>query len=206
VQIPDAFYAGLAPRGPIALPNRYTVKLTVAGQSQTVPLELLRDPRVKGPEDGLRQKFALSIETWHDIDALHRAVNDIRDAKAEVATLHKKLDSKPGSASLLAEGDALVAAVEPIEGRLMQVNIKGSEGNLNFPDMLNEQIYAFAGGLEDADTAPTKQEIEFYAALHAQLEVQLDAWSEVKRTALASFRDHMNQAGMATSGPGEADR
>jgi photosystem II stability/assembly factor-like uncharacterized protein len=196
VQIPDAFYVGLAPRGPIALPDHYTVRLTVAGQSQNVPLELLRDPRVQGPEDGLRQKFALSIETWHDIDALHRAVNDIREAKAEIATLHKKLDSKPESASLLAEGDALVAAVEAIEGRLMQVNIKGSEGNLNFPDMLNEQIYAFAGVLEDADTAPTKQEVEFYATLHAQLAAQLDAWFEVKRTALASFRDHMNQAGI----------
>ena len=78
VQIPGAFYAGLAPRGPIALPGAYTVKLTVDGQSQTVPLQLLRDPRVKGPEDGLRQKFALSVEDWHDIDALHRAVNDIR--------------------------------------------------------------------------------------------------------------------------------
>ena len=196
VQIPGAFYVGVAPRGPIALPGRYTVRLAVAGQSQTAPLELLRDPRMKGPEDGLRQKFALSIETWHDIDALHRAVNDIRDAKAEVATLHKKLDGKPGSAGLLAEGDALVAAVEAIEGRLMQVNIKGSEGNLNFPDMLNEQIYAFAGLLEDADTAPTKQEVEFYAVLHAQLEVQLNAWSDVKRTALASFRNHLNQAGI----------
>ncbi len=196
VQIPGAFYVGVAPRGPIALPGRYTVRLAVAGQSQTAPLELLRDPRMKGPEDGLHQKFALSIETWHDIDALHRAVNDIRDAKAEVATLHKKLDGKPGSAGLLAEGDALVAAVEAIEGRLMQVNIKGSEGNLNFPDMLNEQIYAFAGLLEDADTAPTKQEVEFYAVLHAQLEVQLNAWSDVKRTALASFRNHLNQAGI----------
>jgi photosystem II stability/assembly factor-like uncharacterized protein len=196
VQIPDAFYVGLAPRGPIALPGRYTVRLTVEGRSQTVPLQLLRDPRVKGPEDGLRQKFALSVETWHDLDALHRAVNDIREAKTEVAALDRKLDGKPGNASLLAEGDALVAAAEPIEGTLMQVNIKGSEGNLNFPDMLNEQIYAFAGGLEDADTAPTKQEVEMYAGLHAQLETQLDAWAQVKRTRLAVFRDHMKQAGM----------
>src|SRR5208282_1187343 len=106
-QIPGAFYAGLAPRGPIALPGHYTVKLTAAGVTQTAALELVRDPRVKGPEDGLRQKFALSVETWHDLDTLHRAVNDIRATKAEVASLHKKLGGKPGSAVLLAEGDAL---------------------------------------------------------------------------------------------------
>ena len=194
-QIPGAFYAGLAPRGPIALPGHYTVKLTIDGQSQTAPIELVRDPRVKGPDDGLRQKFALSVETWRDLDRLHRAVNDIRAAKAEVASLHKKLDGKQGNAALLAEGDALVAKVEPIEGTLMQVKLTGSEGNLNYPDMLNEQIYAFAGGLEDADTSPTKQEVDTYAALHAQLEAQLAAWDAVKKGELAAFEAHEKQSG-----------
>jgi hypothetical protein len=196
-QIPGAFYAGLAPRGPIALPGAYTVKLTVDGQSQTAPLQLLLDPRVKSPEEGLRQKFALSVEVWHDMDALHRAVNDIRAIKAKVATLHKKLDAQSSQKQLLAQGDALVAAAERIERQLMQVDIKGSEGNLNFPDMLNEQIYAFAGDLEDADTAPTKQEVETYAGFHAQLEKQLDAWGAIKHTSLPSFQEQVKRAGFA---------
>ena len=69
----------------------------------------------------------------------------------------------------------------------MQVNIKGSEANLNFPGMLNEQIYSFAGLLDDADTAPNAQEIETYAALHARLDAQLAAWNELKKTRLAAF-------------------
>jgi len=195
-QIPGAFYAGLAPRGPIALPGHYEVRLTVGGHSQSAPLELLRDPREQGPDAGLREKFALSVETWRDLDALHRAVNEIRKAKAEVAALHERADHQGGSANLLAEGDRLVAKLEPIESTLMQVNIKGSEGNLNFPDRLNELIYAFAAGLEDADTAPTKQEVEFYAGLHKQLQVQLDAWTDLQRTALAPLRAQLKQAGM----------
>jgi hypothetical protein len=194
VQIPGAFYEGLAPRGPIALPGHYTVKLTVNGETQTEPLEIKRDPRVTGPEDGMRAKFALSEEAWHDLDTLHRAVNDIRAAKAEVTALHKKLDGKPGSAALLAEGDALVAKAKTIEGTLMQVNLTGSEGNLNFPDMLNEQIYAFAAGLEDADTSPTKQELETYAKFHADLQTQLDAWDGVKKSDLAAFRNDAQKA------------
>ncbi|MGD0865023.1 MAG: sialidase family protein, partial [Rhizomicrobium sp.] len=187
VQIPGAFYEGLAPRGPIALPGKYTVKLTIAGETQSQPLIVVRDPRVTGPEDGMRQKFELSEEAWHDLDALHRAVNDIRAAKTEVAALHKKLDGKPGSAALLAEGDALAAKAKTIEGTLMQVNLTGSEGNLNFPDMLNEQIYAFAAGLEDADTSPTKQELETYADMHAKLKAQLAGWDAVKTSDLAAF-------------------
>ena len=196
VQIPGAFYAGLAPRGPIALPGIYTVKLSVDGQSQRVPLQLLRDPRVKGPEEDLRRKFALSVEVWHDMDALHRAVNDIRTVEAKVATLHKKLDGQSAQRKLLAQGDALVATAERIERLLMQVDIKGSEGNLNFPDMLNEQIYAFEGDLEDADTAPTKQEVDTYAGFHAQLEKELDAWGAIKRTSLPSFQEQVKRAGI----------
>ena len=40
----------------------------------------------------------------------------------------------------------------------MQVNMNGSEANLAFPGMLNEQLAAFAGTLEDADTPPTQQQ------------------------------------------------
>lgn len=188
VQIPGAFYEGLAPRGPIALPGHYTVKLTADGQTQSAPLTLLRDPRVTGPDDGLRQKFALSVETWHDLDALHRAVNDIRAFKAEIAALHRKYDRATATPIEVLNGDAIVAKASAIEGKLMQVNLTGSEGNLNFPDMLNEQIYAFAAGLEDADTAPTKQELETYAGMHAALESQLAAWQALKDGELARFR------------------
>ena len=77
----------------------------------------------------------------------------------------------------------------------MQVNIKGSEANLNFPGMLNEQIYSFSGLLEDADTAPNAQEIETYAGLHAGLGAQLAAWNDLKKTRVTSFCAHAQSAG-----------
>ena len=185
VQIPGAFYAGEPPRGPIAMPGRYTVKLTVGGKTETVPLDLLLDPRDHGNAPGLAQKFALSMEIYHDQDALHRAVNDIRTAKAQIAALHKK----PGTdRALLNEGDAISTKAGGIEQQLIQVNIKGSEANLNFPGMLNEQIYSFAGLLEDADTAPNQQETQTYADMHNRLEAQLDAWNKLKQSDLAAFQ------------------
>jgi photosystem II stability/assembly factor-like uncharacterized protein len=185
-QIPGAFYAGLEPRGPIALPGKYSVKFSYNGQTQTVPLVIAPDPRVKGPLTGLQQKFVLSMEVYHDQDALHRAVNDIRTAKSEVAAATKKA----GNAALAAEGNTFVAKASQIEEVLMQVNIKGSEANLNYPGMLNEQIYSFAGLLDDSDTAPTKQELETYVGMHAKLGSQLAAWNALKNTELAAFRAH----------------
>jgi photosystem II stability/assembly factor-like uncharacterized protein len=199
VQIPGAFYAGLPPRGPISLPGHYTLKLTYAGETHTAPLTIRADPRVKGSLEGLKEKFALSMEVYRDQDALHRAVNSIRAAKSEVATRLKQAHGAPTGASLIAEGNMLLKQASDIEQRLIQVNIKGSEANLNFPGMLNEQIYSFSGLLDDADTAPNAGEISTYAELHAQLTAQLAAWDTLSRTGVSTFRAH-------ASGPGQRDK
>ncbi|HEV8019531.1 MAG TPA: hypothetical protein VGP32_13335 [Steroidobacteraceae bacterium] len=187
VQIPDAFYAGLPPRGPLVLPGNYTIRLTYGGQTQTAPLIIQADPRVKGSLEGLQQKFALSMEVYHDQDALHRAVNEIRTLKSEVAAALKTSSGRPNSAALTAAGNALLQQASQIEAVLMQVNIKGSEANLNYPGMLNEQIYSFAGLLDDADTAPTAPEVETYAGFHARLGTQLADWNTLMKTKVPAF-------------------
>ena len=134
------------------------------------------------------------MQVYHDQDALHRAVNDIRTLKGEVSTVLKASPGGPNSAALTAEGNALMAQASQIEGALMQVNIKGSEANLNYPGMLNEQIYAFAGLLDDADTAPNAQELETYGGMHARLAAQLAEWSDLTKTKASAFCGHLREA------------
>ena len=184
IQNPQAFYAGSPPRGPIAMPGRYTLKLTVNGKSMTQPLTLKLDPRTRGTEAGLAQKFALAMEVYRDQDVLHRAVNDIRGARAQILAAQKKA----GGAT--AEVNGLLGNLTAIEGNLMQTSIKGSEANLNFPGMLNEKIYGFAGLLDDSDTSPNKQELETYADMHAQLSAQLAKWNSLKQGQVAGFLAH----------------
>jgi len=121
----------------------------------------------------------MAVATWKDIDALHRAVNSIRERRKAL-----KAANDPGGM------DARLAAIEE---QLMQVKIKSTEGNLNYPDMLNEQIYNFASLLEDADTAPTVQETTTYAGLHAQLAAQLAAWTKLKTGPLAQLRAQLQK-------------
>lgn len=165
VQIPGAFYSGEAPRGPIVAPGVYKVRLTVGGVSREQSLTVVADPRVPASGPAIAEKTALAQATVADIDALHRAVNEIRAAKAKL--------SGP-------EATAKRARLEAIEEALMQVNMKGSEANLAFPGMLNEQYASFASGLEDADTLPTTQQKALFASLHARLEAQLAQWKALK--------------------------
>jgi photosystem II stability/assembly factor-like uncharacterized protein len=172
-QIPGAFYSGAEPRGPLVAPGRYELRLTLNGVTRTAPLTIIADPRVPGSEGAIAAKTALAAATVADIDALHRAVNEVRAARRAVASTPEK---------------ALDPQLAAVEAALIQVNMKGSEANLAFPGMLNEQYASFAASLDDADTAPTAQEVAMFNRLHARLGVQLAAWSKLEAGPLASLR------------------
>jgi hypothetical protein len=168
-QIPGAFYSDSKPRGYLVPPGLYTVKLSVDGETFTQPLTVAVDPRAPDAGPAIAAKTALAAKVWADIDALHKAVNAIRAARAELAR----------SPHPPAGRDARLAAIEE---QLMQVNMKGSEANLAFPGMLNEQYASFQGAIDDADTPPTAPELAMYDDLHRRLEVQLAAWRAASGT------------------------
>ena len=164
-QIPGAFYEAQAPRGPIVAPGQYRVRLTLGDKTRTADLLVVADPRVAHSEAGIAEKTALALATSHDIDSLHRAVNEIRAERAKLK-----------ATSTAQERDA---KLQEIEQNLMQVNMNGSEAGLAFPGMLNEQYAAFAAMLEDADTPPTQQQQALYRSLHEKLQAQLGLWREL---------------------------
>ena len=173
-QVPGAFYSGLPPRGPRVAPGQYTVKLTVAGKSYEQPLIMQADPRSAGDAQAIRAKIDLQLAVVHDIDRLHHAVNEIR------ATRERLTKAKGASSADAAHIEKQLAQLDPIEQTLIQVNMKGSEANLAFPGMLNEQLATFAATQDDADTAPTQQHRAMFDTLHAQLEAQLAKWNALR--------------------------
>src|SRR5206468_1852705 len=92
-QIPGAFYSGSQPRGPVVAPGRYQLRLTANGETRTAPLLVVADPRVPGSEAAIADKVALAQATVADIDALHKAVNEVRAAR-------KALAGRPSAAAL----------------------------------------------------------------------------------------------------------
>jgi len=67
-----------------------------------------------------------------------------------------------------------------VEEQLIQVNMKGSEGNLAFPNMLNESFYSFSRLIEYADYGPTQPQQEVFKQLDIRLDEQLKKWTQLK--------------------------
>src|SRR6266516_4625477 len=197
IQTPGAFYGGTGPKGSLALPGNYQVKLTVAGKSQTVPLKLMIDPRNKGAEAALQKQCTLSTQVTDRISQLHQAINEIRDLKAQIKTLHFRFGDDEKLKPALAAADDLDHKMSEVEKELIQVNKKGSEGNLAFPSVLNERFDAFSHFIDAGDsTEPTKSQLEVFQTLGKRLDEQLAKWSQLKSQDVVKVSDMIKQANL----------
>src|ERR1041385_290534 len=58
--------------------------------------------------------------------------------------------------------------------------MKGSEGNLAFPNMLNEAFYSFSRTIEYADYGPTQPQFDVFKQLNTRLDDELKKWTQLK--------------------------
>ncbi len=198
VQIPGAFYQGDAPRGPLVLPGTYQVKLTVKGRSQSAPLNITLDPRIQNQvtNDGLQKQLELARKVQADIDALHRAVNQIRGLRDNLETLEKWTASGSPNSDVIAAAKALDQKMSPVEANLIQVKMKSSEGNLRYPNMLNEQYASFNDLIQSVDQTPTAQQLLVFDELHTRLTAQLAQWQQIQTADVPALNDLMRKNGV----------
>jgi photosystem II stability/assembly factor-like uncharacterized protein len=197
VKIPNAFYSGLGPRGPLVLPGTYQVKLTAGSFTQTVPLEVRMDPRLKNVTlADLQQEFDLAMKIRDRNQELHTAVNQIRQLRGELHTLKKWAGDSAQAKPVIAAADALDKKMTPIEEQLMQVRMKSSEGSLRYPIQLNEQFDSLSHTVEYADAAPTRSQLAVYDMLNGKLQAQLKALRELLNTDLPALNELMRKNGV----------
>ena len=103
--------------GPIVVPGKYTVRLTVDGQSFTQPIEILKDPKIATSVADLDLSVKLQLRLRDDISAAADMVNAIevmRKQLEDVAKAYKNDKSK----------EALLKQVTEMDKKLFDVEAK----------------------------------------------------------------------------------
>ena len=160
--------------GPRALPGSYQVRLTVDGKSQTRPLVIVPDPRGIATPEALRAQFELHRQINAELDAIDKAVLDIRATRTRIAAL------KAAKPALAGRADDAIARMTAIEEVLVQPQAHASEDALNYPIQLNNMMAALGSLVDDGDYAPTVQDSQEFVALKAEADRQLAAWAALK--------------------------
>src|SRR5260370_18626555 len=126
----------------MAVPGKYTVKLTANGKSSTQPLTIKLDPRVKTPQDVLARQFSLASK-------LAARLGEASMALQQASDLQKQIDARKKEASGKAE---LRPAWEGLEKKLEAATEADSDGGFGLfglaaPGKEREPLPRVVGGL-----------------------------------------------------------
>ena len=86
------------PRGPWAMPGRYTVRLTVNGKTALRPLTVEMDPRIHTPRAALQRQFDVSLQLAEAMRANFDTLAELRKLRKERPQLDAQLAPLEGSA------------------------------------------------------------------------------------------------------------
>src|SRR5207245_10643765 len=146
--------------GPVAPPGRYSVKLTVAGQSYTQPFTVVNDPRVQTSLADLAAQHALARRIHDRIDTLVAAVERIEQAEQQLASWTEWTKGRVEAPRIKAQADSLQGKLEAVRGRLTEPHAHADESTLHRPVQIHNQLQSLPPMVQIADATPTKQEPE----------------------------------------------
>jgi len=175
--------------GPFALPGKYQVRLTVEGKTQTAPMELKLDPRVKVDQADLQKQFDLGIQIRDELNRVYNAANQIEDVRSQVNGLKKRLASNDNTKPVLQAANDLDQKLVSARDNLIQVKIKANEDSLAYPQRADSKLAYLALLVSDeTDSAPTEAAYQEFDKLKKQTDDYLAHWAELQKTDLASFQ------------------
>jgi hypothetical protein len=118
---------------------------------------------------------------------LHQTVNELRDVRGQLQAMNRKYAGVAAWDPLRAAAGDLIAKLGALEEQLVQTKTKSTEGDLNFPTMLDEQLTYLSFMVDGGDAAPTRAEVETFDMLSRKIEEQLGKWDGILSQDLNNF-------------------
>jgi hypothetical protein len=106
--------------GPIVTPGKYTVKLTVDGQSSTQPLEVLKDPKIATSQADLDLSVRLQLRLRDNITAAADMVNTIEVMRKQLEDVTRAYRNDASKAALLKQIAEMDKKLFDVEAKLLE--------------------------------------------------------------------------------------
>jgi photosystem II stability/assembly factor-like uncharacterized protein len=203
--------------GPFAAPGKYTIKLTVDGQSYTQPFTLLKDPRAPGTDADLESTFKTQLRIRDDINSAAGMVNRIEWMRKQLTVVRDMLrseeaESKEKGGEEKAKSADLLKSVDDMNKKLQSVEYQlVSESDLNSDDKyyvepykvylnliwLNGEVGTGAGDVAGgADWRPTDSDMAVLASIEKDLGTAKAGYRQVLDKDLTAFNRSLAQHGV----------
>ena len=180
---------GLGRIDALVVPGTYTVTIDVAGQKQSQPLEVRRDPTSGATDAEIVTQATMAGEIATDLNTAVDMVNGLETARAQLATVKATLANDSSTADLRAQADSMEKRLLAVEEQLLQMKVTGRGQDLiRYPFMLGEQLVYLSQSIGSSDYAPTDAHRQVQAVLREQLAKVKAQYDAVMSGELSAFR------------------
>ena len=167
-----------SPQGPRALPGQYSVRLTVNDHSQTAPLIIKMDPRVKTPPNGIQQMFYLQMR-----------LSSLLTTTSQAVTQAKSVNQQLDKAAEKASGPA-AASIEAFKKKLQTLR-SGATADADTEQItlgsVNDACSSLYDEIDRADASPTTAQTEATTKIEKEALGILQQWDVLKNTELPTL-------------------
>jgi photosystem II stability/assembly factor-like uncharacterized protein len=180
--------AGNPKSGPLVLPGRYKLRLTVDGKAQPAgTVEVLPDPRVKMGLPEYAEQLKTQQQLMADINKVTGIVDRLRSVKKQISARNDLLKDVAKAKELIEESNKLVTKLDALEEKLhnpkaeVTYDILAQKGGAK----LYSQLSALLDWVGDSD-GPVTQGMKEVHAEHAKVLAKLSGeWRELVTTDVA---------------------
>ncbi len=192
--------------GPLVVPARYAVRLEAGPQgkagaqvrgtspAQKAQFSIVKDPRVKTSQRAFDQQSALLLRLYGKLSELNAAVNRIRRLKRQMAEVGKRLVG--GDPRLRERVAALTAALESIEGVLVDIKRESPRDILRHPAGLNDTLVDLINVVAIADEAPTSQARQVSEEIMQTVDAEMARFDAATAGPLADLNGALRDGGV----------
>ncbi len=191
--VPDAILWWGDTRGPRVAPGRYSVKLSVEGQTFTQSFEILKDPRIETTRDEFVRQSELLAKIHTQLDSVHKCVIRIRRVQKQLQDFLSNVKDTTLVRILKEFSKPLTDSLTAIENALIQPKIKSSQDILNFPLQLNNRLATLAAIVGASDHAPTQSQLDLYVELERLAEDRYRQLDALLTSRLPAFNDQVRE-------------
>ncbi len=182
--------------GPTVVPGSYQVRLSVGKESATQPFEVKPDPRAAASPADLAAQFEFLLATRDKLSEIHEQIRKIRDVRAQLSDLKKRLGKGDDRKPLVLAADDLDKKMTTIEEALYQTKNRSNEDPLNFPIRLNDKLANLTQSVSIGDYPPTAQAQVVRKELTAAIDVELAKLKEIWDKDLPAFDKKVAESGV----------
>lgn len=182
--------------GPRVAPGTYTLTLTVGDRELTRQLTVVKEPAIATSDADLAAQADLALRIHRTIDETCRAINRMRDLRAQLDGWAKRAKGLPNGAPVAEAAAALRDGVLEIEKTLLVPDLRpGWADNLNHGVRLLGKITSLPPVVELGDYKPTAAAEAVYAELSAQIGAQIERFNALIERELPALNSRIAELG-----------